>query len=154
MVTSLSSANLDVNSVWYFIPFNIKSSVLFSRVQNKTEVKRHHRLWLLTQDLSEGQLGAVMICQQWAKRSAGAEGRWMRIKVRLLLLELAAVLTKTEAIDFLLVLSLYCTNRQFPTLPHRWFKCSNDSNHRRQSSGVPKLNVINTVPNWLCVKCK
>lgn len=60
----------------------------------------------------------------------------MWIKVRLILLVSAALLTKTEAIDFLLVLSLNCTNRRFPTLPLRHFKHSHDSNHRRKSNSL------------------
>lgn len=60
----------------------------------------------------------------------------MWIKVRLILLVSAALLTKTEAIDFLLVLSLYCTNRRFPTLLPRHYNYSHDSNHRRKSNSV------------------
>ena len=67
---------------------------------------------------------------------ASAEGLWMWIKVRLILLVSAALLTKIEAIDFLLVLSLSCTNRRFPTLSPRPFNYSHDSNHRKKSNNV------------------
>lgn len=66
-----------------------------------------------------------------------AEGLWMWIKVRLILLVSAALLTETGAIDFLLVLSLNCTNRRFPTLPLRhYYNYSHSSNHRRKSNSV------------------
>lgn len=71
-----------------------------------------------------------------------AESLWTWIKVRLRLLVSAALPTKTEAIDFLLVLSLYCTNRPFPTMPLGHFYYSHDSHHRgkRNSVNVPTLD--------------
>lgn len=67
---------------------------------------------------------------------ASAEGLWTWIKVRLRLLVSAALLTKTDAIDFLLVLSLNCTNRRFPTLPQRHFYHSHASHHRNKICSV------------------
>lgn len=65
----------------------------------------------------------------------------MWIKVRLILLVSAALPTKTEAIDFLLVLSLDCTNGPFPTLPPRHSSHSHDSGRRRKSNSVHVLEM-------------